>query len=211
LMLERYAASVLRKYHFIDTSLLLGAAALISTESAEPSLAATVYLALATVCAASPTSAGILTNQFVTCSSQCSASLKEDDPLAVARTLVSYTIYALYGSSIDASGFAVRAAMSQVVAMGFHRPTPAHSTEQQSRRSAEQKRLFWTLYVLDREIALITGSPHSIQDDDISVQVGRTCPKIRHCRHSLTTLARLSPRAARIRVHGHSSYPCRSR
>ena len=65
-------------------------------------------------------------------------------------------------------GQAVRLA----VAMGMNREMPPDDTD--PREHERRRRLWWTLYIIDRKISIMVGAPVSIKDDEIDISAPST-------------------------------------
>lgn len=64
-------------------------------------------------------------------------------------------------------------AMRMCIELGLHRQKRSLKV---SLRSELNKRLFWSCYWMDREIAIALGRPPTISDHDIDVEVRDLCP-----------------------------------
>jgi hypothetical protein len=54
------------------------------------------------------------------------------------------------------------------VSLGLHRRSPVKAV---GLATELDKRLFWTCYILDRELAVLMGRPVSLSDCDIDIEV----------------------------------------
>ncbi|KAK5304001.1 hypothetical protein LTR99_004457 [Exophiala xenobiotica] len=91
-------------------------------------------------------------------------------------------------------------ALRQAVAMGLHRQ-PAPSWNLTEDEQCQRGWLFWAAYCLEKHIALQSGRPSLIDDDDINCQVPTTAPRggaanVAYCQ-VLIRLAKVSSLAAK--------------
>jgi proline utilization trans-activator len=57
--------------------------------------------------------------------------------------------------------------MRIAVSMGMNREIPTDQMDE--RKYKHRRRLWWTLYIIDRKISIMTGAPLSIKDHEIDI------------------------------------------
>ncbi|KAE8453315.1 hypothetical protein EG329_011382 [Mollisiaceae sp. DMI_Dod_QoI] len=112
---------------------------------------------------------GVHLEFFNTATSMFMVGLMAEDNLETIQGLLLMTIFAINEpQSINAwmlNGMAVRFAID----LGLHRKS--YCSTRSLLRSEMKKRVFWSAYVLDRNISVALGRPFSIQDREIDVEL----------------------------------------
>lgn len=57
--------------------------------------------------------------------------------------------------------------MRIAISLGMNRETPDEKVD--TREYQHRRRLWWTLYIIDRKISIMAGGPVSIRDDEIDI------------------------------------------
>ena len=90
--------------------------------------------------------------------------------LVSLQALLSLALYSLFSTSGPSVWHILGVAMRLATAMGLHKAKPPSSSTDLPRREME-KRAFWSLYALDRLLAVTLHRPLGIADEDITVEL----------------------------------------
>ncbi|KAK9459201.1 fungal-specific transcription factor domain-containing protein, partial [Lipomyces oligophaga] len=90
------------------------------------------------------------------------------DNIRSLRVLLLLSVYSMLDPEGASAWLCVGNACRIAVAMGLHRQSSVHNLNLINQEM--RKRVFWTIYSLDRELSCMLGRPLSIQDRDIDVQ-----------------------------------------
>ncbi|KAK2596290.1 hypothetical protein N8I77_013186 [Diaporthe amygdali] len=115
--------------------------------------------------------------------------LEDGDSLVPIMCLILLTIYATLSPDGGSAWQLLGLGMRQCIFMGLHRESEQHTKAEMDTR----RRLFWTMYILDRSISSVMDRPFLIQDDEISVHL----PDMHSMRH---LGGRSSPLSAHILI-----------
>lgn len=93
----------------------------------------------------------------------------QNEDLPALRALLSLALYTMFATTGPSVWHVLGSAMRLSTSLGLHKARPAASLAEEEM----SKRAFWSLYNLDRLIAVTLGRPLGIADDDISVGLPR--------------------------------------
>ncbi|THC90541.1 hypothetical protein EYZ11_010004 [Aspergillus tanneri] len=93
----------------------------------------------------------------------------QNEDLAAVRALLSLALYTLFATSGPSVWHVLGTALRLATSLGLHKARPVASLVEEEM----SKRVFWSLYNLDRLIASTLGRPLGIVDEDISVGLPR--------------------------------------
>lgn len=93
----------------------------------------------------------------------------QNEDLPAVRALLSLALYTLFATAGPSVWHVLGSAMRLATSLGLHKARPAASLVEEEMG----KRAFWSLYNLDRLIAVTLGRPLGIADEDISVGLPR--------------------------------------
>lgn len=93
----------------------------------------------------------------------------QNEDLTALRALLSLALYTMFATTGPSIWHVLGSAMRLATSMGLHKARPAASLGEEEL----SKRAFWSLYNLDRLIAVTLGRPLGISDDDITVALPR--------------------------------------
>ncbi|EFX06275.1 c6 zinc finger domain containing protein [Grosmannia clavigera kw1407] len=115
------------------------------------------------------------------------------EALAAIRAIVALVIYATLSPDGGSAWHLLGMATKRCIVLGLRREPDVQSAVE----ADERRRLFWSVYLLDRSIGLVMDRPFSIQDEDISVSMpeddssSREIPPFFSLSHHLVVQARL--------------------
>ncbi|KAL2060212.1 hypothetical protein VTL71DRAFT_9607 [Oculimacula yallundae] len=96
-------------------------------------------------------------------------NLEKEDTVLALQFQLSLVIYSLYSSSGGSAWHFLGTAMRRLVSLGFHREPEVH--DHMTAEEIDVRRwLFWSAYILDRQISSTMDRPFSIQDSDITLK-----------------------------------------
>ena len=93
----------------------------------------------------------------------------QNEDLAAVKALLSLALYTMFATTGPSVWHVLGSAMRLATSLGLHKSRPAASLIEEEMA----KRVFWSLYNLDRLIAVTLGRPLGIADEDITVGLPR--------------------------------------
>lgn len=102
----------------------------------------------------------------------CLSTLTSHHSLATVQCLLLLETYSIWHARSEISTWQVAGlALRTAIELGLHRRTRSRSErEKDPLRYEMKKRVFWTVYTMDRMIALQLGRPSGIADKDIDIE-----------------------------------------
>lgn len=109
------------------------------------------------------------TAEFYRASQETLPLALQNEDLAAVRTLLSLALYTMFATTGPSVWHVLGSAMRLATSLGLHKARPSASVEEEEMA----KRAFWSLYNLDRLIAVTLGRPLGLADEDITVDLPR--------------------------------------
>lgn len=167
-LVDRYVCHVLHRYPYMSTLDFRGLVENFTTGTPSPGQAFLVYMALATVARAR---ADQYHNYAVT-------ALLDDavrgNPLTIMRSLIAMVLCALYNTRTGSYWHLLGIAIGKAISIGLHRLDPASTTTNGNPNEHEDyQRLFWALFILDRQASSACCQPMALKAQDIVTPVLR--------------------------------------
>ncbi|CAK7216733.1 hypothetical protein SCUCBS95973_002906 [Sporothrix curviconia] len=89
------------------------------------------------------------------------------DPILRIETLCLMTLYLMSCDMRATAYYFIGQGMLIALSLGMNRDAPPASLERHE--YIRRRRLWWTLYIIDKKLSVIVGTPLSIRDDDIDI------------------------------------------
>ena len=111
----------------------------------------------------------VQTAEFYRVSQETLPLALQNEDLAAVRALLSLALYTMFATTGPSVWHVLGTAMRLATSLGLHKSRPSASLVEEEMA----KRAFWSLYNLDRLIAVTLGRPLGIADEDITVDLPR--------------------------------------
>lgn len=109
------------------------------------------------------------TAEFYRASQETLSLALQNEDLSAVRALLSLALYTMFATTGPSVWHVLGTTLRLATSLGLHKARPASSLVEEEMT----KRAFWSLYNLDRLIAVTLGRPLGIADDDITVGLPR--------------------------------------
>lgn len=111
----------------------------------------------------------VQTAEFYRVSQETLPLALQNEDLAAVRALLSLALYTMFATTGPSVWHVLGTAMRLATSLGLHKSRPSANLVEEEMA----KRAFWSLYNLDRLIAVTLGRPLGLADDDITVDLPR--------------------------------------
>lgn len=163
LLIDRYVCHVLHRYPYMSSIDIKRVWASFRTGEFSPEDAFLIYMALATV------DKGTLASQ---CYAYATTTLLNDvvgstgTPVTIMRSLVSMVLCSLYHTKMGSYWPLLGIAISKAISLGLHRLDTSSTNDHR-----EYQRLFWILFILDRQASSAYCQPMALKAQDVVTPV----------------------------------------